>query len=84
VLVLPDCRLVSAWVDGFVIVAGAHKTPAKLLAEALDVLDPDKVLGLVFNGDVRPLSGYYGYYRSSYGDGRRPKEKKWWNPRRYW
>jgi capsular exopolysaccharide synthesis family protein len=81
VLVLPDCRLVSAWVDGFVIVVGAHKTPAKLLAEALDVLDPGKVLGLVFNGDDRPLSGYYGYYRS-HSDGQRPKEK-WWNLWRY-
>jgi capsular exopolysaccharide synthesis family protein len=59
---LSDCRLIGRWVDGFLIVVGAHKTPRKLLSEALGQLDPSKVIGVVFNGDDRPLSKYYGYH----------------------
>jgi Mrp family chromosome partitioning ATPase len=59
---LPDCRLIGKWVDGFLVVVGAHKTPRRLLADALKVLDPAKVIGVVFNGDDRPKFGYYGYY----------------------
>lgn len=59
---VPDWRLIGRWVDGFLIVVAAHKTPRKLLEDALDLLDPTKVLGLVFNGDDRPLSRYYRYY----------------------
>jgi capsular exopolysaccharide synthesis family protein len=61
---VPDCRLIGKWVDGFVVVVAADKTPRKLLEEALNLLDPAKVLGLVFNEDHRPLAGYhYGSYR---------------------
>jgi len=59
---LADCRLLSRWVDGFIFVVAAHKTPRKLLAEALRVFEPGKLLGVVFNGDDQPLSPYYGYY----------------------
>lgn len=61
-LVVPDCRLIGKWVDGFLVVVAAHKTPRKLVEEALNILEPGKVVGLIFNGDERPLSGYYGYY----------------------
>jgi capsular exopolysaccharide synthesis family protein len=61
-LAVPDCRVIGKWVDGFLLVVAAHKTPRKLVEEALNVLEPGKVVGLVFNGDERPLSGYYGYY----------------------
>src|SRR6185437_3576915 len=29
---LPDCRLIGKWVDGFLLVIGAHRTPRKLVA----------------------------------------------------
>lgn len=64
-LPLPDCRLLGQWVDGFIVVVTAHRTPRKALAEALGLLDSTKVLGTVFNGDDQPLApygGYYGYY----------------------
>jgi receptor protein-tyrosine kinase len=64
---LPDCRLIERSVDGFLVVVAAHKTPRKQLAETLTLLDPGKVVGVVFNGDDRPLSGYYGYYGHYYG-----------------
>jgi len=59
---LPDCRLIERSVDGLLIVVAAHKTPRKQLAETLAWLDPAKVVGVVFNGDDRPVTGYYGYY----------------------
>lgn len=62
VVPLADCRLLGRWVDGFIVVVAAHKTPRKLLAEALNLLEPAKVLGVVFNGDDQPLAPYYGYY----------------------
>jgi capsular exopolysaccharide synthesis family protein len=66
-LLVPDCRLLAHWVDGFLMVAAAHKTPRKLLEEALNIADPAKLVGIVFNGDDRPLFGYSKYYRSYYG-----------------
>ena len=62
---LADCRLLARCVDGFIVVVAANKTPRKLLGEALRLLEPSKVLGVVFNGDQRPLSPYYGYYAYS-------------------
>ena len=45
-----DCRVVARWVDGIVLVVAADHTPRALLEAALDTLEPNKVLGLVFNG----------------------------------
>lgn len=59
---LADCRLLGRWVDGFILVVAANKTPRKMLAEALTVLAPARVFGIVFNGDEHQLSPYYGYY----------------------
>jgi len=59
---VPDCRVIGKWVDGFLIVVSAHQTPRKLVEEALDLMEPAKVIGLVFNNDDRPLSGYYYHY----------------------
>jgi capsular exopolysaccharide synthesis family protein len=67
VVALPDARALSTLVDGFLLVVRAGVTPRSLLAEALEALERDKVLGLVFNGDDRPFDGYYGRYRSYYG-----------------
>jgi capsular exopolysaccharide synthesis family protein len=54
---VPDCRVISGCVDGFLVVVNAHKTPMKMLGEALSVVDPAKVLGVIFNGDDRTLGG---------------------------
>ena len=66
VVALPDARALSTLVDGFLLVVRAGVTPRSLLAEALEALEPDKVIGLVFNGDEHPFAGYYGRYRSYY------------------
>ena len=74
VLLVPDCRLMSQWVDGFIVVVAAHRTPRKLLADGLSALDEEKLLGIVFNADDRPLSGYFGRYEGYYGYHQRHSE----------
>ena len=66
-LAVPDCRVIERVVDGFLLVVSADSTPRKLLEEALNVLPAEKVVGIVFNRDARPLSGYYAYYGRRYG-----------------
>jgi capsular exopolysaccharide synthesis family protein len=55
---MPDCQLIGGFVDKFVVVLACDKTPRRLLGEALNVLAPDKVLGLVFNRNDELLSDY--------------------------
>jgi len=63
---VPDGRVFGEWVDGFLIVVAAHRTPRKLLDAAFNLMEPSKILGLVFNGDDRHLSrDSYGRYASS-------------------
>jgi protein-tyrosine kinase len=50
---VPDCRVIGKWVDGFIVVVAAHRTPRKLLEEALDLMEPSKVIGLVLSHDDR-------------------------------
>ena len=54
----PESRVIEKYVDGFLIVVGAHRTPRRLVEEALNLVEPAKVLGMVFNGDDRHLSKY--------------------------
>lgn len=61
---VPDCGLIARWVDGLLIVVAAHRTPRKLLEESLNQLPPDKVIGMVFNGDDHAIAGYHAYYRA--------------------
>jgi capsular exopolysaccharide synthesis family protein len=75
---VPDSRVLAKWVDGFLLVVAAHKTPRRLLEESLDLLEPDKVVGVVFNGDDRPFSGYYGRYYG-YGRARDAGREGWWD-----
>jgi capsular exopolysaccharide synthesis family protein len=64
-----DSALLAKSVDGVLMVVSANQTPRKLLGEALNMLDPSKVLGIVFNRDERPLFGYYNsYYREYFPD----------------
>jgi capsular exopolysaccharide synthesis family protein len=59
-LSIPDCRIIGRHVDRFLVVVAAHRTPAKLLDEALRILPPSKLLGLVFNGG-ESVDTAYGY-----------------------
>lgn len=77
----PDCRVIEKWVDGFLIVVGAHRTARRLLEEALNVTERGKIVGLVFNGDDRHLSrNYHASGRYVSGDGRGGRRRLLWGP----
>jgi capsular exopolysaccharide synthesis family protein len=76
IVAVPDGRVIGKFVDGFLVIIGANKTPRKLVAEALALVDPVKILGIVFNGDNRPLSNRYGYYGHYYTSANR--HPSWW------
>ncbi len=82
VVPVPDFRLIADLVDGLVVVVAAHRTPRKLLEDALNLLDATKLIGIVFNGDDQRLHGYYGYYYG-YGsyDGHSRRDRWWGNGR---
>ena len=61
-----DAALLSQSVDGLILVVAAHKTPRKQLEEALNLLDPAKVLGIVFNKDTQPAYAHYDRYYKRY------------------
>jgi capsular exopolysaccharide synthesis family protein len=75
---VPDCRLIAPRVDGFLVVVAAHRTRRRELAEALDLMDPAKVVGLVFNRDDLPAS-YYSVYPVSPRRGR-PRRSRGGSP----
>jgi len=58
---VPDCRLIAKWVDGFLVVVKAHRTPQSMLAETLGLIDPAKTKGIVFNGDDARRTEYNSY-----------------------
>jgi capsular exopolysaccharide synthesis family protein len=69
-----DCRLIEKWIDGLLVIVAAHETPRKLLAEALEIADPTKLVGLVLNKDDQQTARYnlaYRYYAQSPNEHRR-------------
>ncbi|HVQ76389.1 MAG TPA: polysaccharide biosynthesis tyrosine autokinase [Candidatus Binatia bacterium] len=67
-----DARVLGRWVDGYLIVVACHRTSRELLAEALGVMEPEKVIGLVFNGEDRQPVNHR--YHTRYGaPPRRPR-----------
>lgn len=66
VLPAADSRLLGKWIDGYMVVVAADKTPRKLLEETFALLGPDKILGIVFNGESYKHSRYGRYYYKAY------------------
>jgi tyrosine-protein kinase len=71
---LADCTVIGRWVDGFLVVVAAHKTPRRRVQDALKVLEPSTLVGLIFNADDRPVAGYYAESGRSSG----PDRSGWW------
>ncbi len=49
-LLLPDIELIARVVDSFLVVVRADSTPQEKLEETLNLMTPEKALGLVLNG----------------------------------
>jgi Mrp family chromosome partitioning ATPase len=58
----PDCRSIERLADGFLVVVGANRTPRKLVTESLSVIDPEKIVGVVFNKYDQSALRNYSYY----------------------
>lgn len=78
VVPVPDCRVIERCIDGFLLVVAAHKTPRRLVAEALSVVDPAKLVGLVFNVDDRQTSTRYYAYGYASDRSRNGNRRTWW------
>jgi protein-tyrosine kinase len=65
VVLLSDANLLSAMVDGAVLVVKADSTPYDLVSRAVAALDRTRILGVVLNAAEHQHSGY-AYY--SYGE----------------
>jgi capsular exopolysaccharide synthesis family protein len=74
VLMMPDTHLLSAMVDVAVVVAEAGRTPAPLVAKAIEMIGRERVAGVVLNRtEPREVAATFGYrYSSDYAD-RYPK-----------
>lgn len=69
-----DGRVIDRWVDGFLVVVAARRTPRRLVEEALTSLDRTKIVGLVFNDEVDyDIFGHHSryYYEDYYAPSRR-------------
>jgi capsular exopolysaccharide synthesis family protein len=74
---VPDSRIIAKLVDGVLLVVAAHKTPSKLLAQALNLMEPTKMIGLVFNGDDEtPSSHHYYPGPGAASNGDRPSRRR--------
>jgi capsular exopolysaccharide synthesis family protein len=71
----PDCRAITRWIDGMLLVVAAGRTPRPLLVEALGVLDRGKILGLIWNNDEYRYTYRYGY-RYGFAAGRANRGQK--------
>ena len=58
---LPDAKTVTELADGIVLVVRADVTPREDVETVFEILDRDRLLGLVLNG-VEMTRRQYGYY----------------------
>jgi capsular exopolysaccharide synthesis family protein len=70
-----DSRVITRAVDGIILVVSAHRTPKRMLEEALNVVDPAKMLGFVFNADDQGLARFYS--RHYYVQSTRRRKRSW-------
>ena len=67
---LPDASLLSAFVDGVLLVVRAGKAPFALVKRTVEAITHDRILGVVMNAiDLahdRNAGGYYEYYGAGY------------------
>lgn len=61
-----DYRVIARLVDGMVLVVAAHRTPRPMLEAAFEILDPSRMVGLVFNGYDHLLGGRHSGYQGGY------------------
>jgi protein-tyrosine kinase len=61
-----ETAAIAKYVDGFIIVVRAGKTPRKAVTEVIEQLGKEKVLGIILNRSDQSAKKYYGYGKSYY------------------
>jgi protein-tyrosine kinase len=61
-----ETNAISQYVDGVIVVARAGKTPRDAIADTIDRIGREKMIGLVLNQAERSSMKYYGYEKSYY------------------
>jgi capsular exopolysaccharide synthesis family protein len=61
-----DYRVIAGLLDGMVLVVAAHRTPRPMLEAAFEILDPTRMIGIVFNGYDHLLTGRHVGYSAGY------------------
>ncbi|MDP2644555.1 MAG: polysaccharide biosynthesis tyrosine autokinase [Desulfobacterales bacterium] len=59
-LLVAETRALAKQVDGIVVVVRYRSTPRKMIKDLMGLLDPKKILGLVFNQIDEPSATYFG------------------------
>jgi exopolysaccharide/PEP-CTERM locus tyrosine autokinase len=62
----PEAAAIANYVDGFIIVVRAGKTPRNAVSEVIEQLGREKVLGIILNHSDQNVKRYYGYGKSYY------------------
>jgi capsular exopolysaccharide synthesis family protein len=62
-LPFPDCQLITRWLDGFVMIIAAHRTPREMVEAAIPLVESEKMVGLIFTGNDHSMPDYSSYYR---------------------
>lgn len=61
ILPILDQEFLADMVDGILLVVRARKTPKDMVRAALETVETNKIIGVVFNGAEKQLSSYYSY-----------------------
>jgi protein-tyrosine kinase len=61
-----ETNAISQYVDGVIIVARAGKTPRDAIADTIEQIGREKLIGMVLNQADRSSMKYYGYEKSYY------------------
>lgn len=56
----PDTQLIARWVDHFIVLVAAGRTTKQQLEECLNLMAPDKVMGLLLNDATVGVGGSHG------------------------
>lgn len=63
-----ETNAIVNFVDGVIIVIKSGKTPKKAVAETIEKIGKDKILGIVLNHSDQTIKKYYGYGKPYYGN----------------
>jgi protein-tyrosine kinase len=64
---VPDCQVLARHVDAFILVVAAHRTPRKVVDDALAAVSGAPVFGVIFNRDDGLVGRYGRAYATYYG-----------------